>query len=106
MPTALRCTWCRRKRSGWPATTWGRVRGKEGLGSALLVGVAVVFVVWVMFRSAFLHKRYRDLAVFLRAAGGVSHGLDLYAIPDDRGLFYHSPPLLAILLIPLADPPG
>jgi hypothetical protein len=83
-----------------------RLTRKEWLGLALFVGLAVAFGAMVMFRSAFLHKRYTDLAVFLRAAWAVSHGLDLYAITDDKGLFYHYPPLLAILLIPLADPPG
>ena len=39
-------------------------------------------------------------------AWAVGNGLDLYSITDDKGLFYHYPPLLAILLIPLADPPG
>jgi hypothetical protein len=84
----------------------GRLTRKEWLGIALFVGVAVAFGAVVMFRSAFLHKRYTDLAVFLRAAWAVRYGLDLYTITDDKGLFYHYPPLLAILLIPFADPPG
>jgi hypothetical protein len=83
-----------------------RLTRKEWLGILSFAGLAVAFGAAVMFRSAFLHKRYTDLAVFLRAAWAVSHGLDLYAITDDKGLFYHYPPLLAILLIPLADPPG
>jgi hypothetical protein len=84
----------------------GRWSRKEWQGIALIAGIALAFGAVVMFRSAFLHKRYSDLAVFLRAAWAVSQGLDLYAITDDKGLFYHYPPLLAILLIPLADPPG
>jgi hypothetical protein len=83
-----------------------RLTRKEWLGILSFAGLAVAFGAAVMFRSAFLHKRYTDLAVFLRAAWAVSQGLDLYAITDDKGLFYHYPPLLAILLIPLADPPG
>jgi len=83
-----------------------RLTRREWLGILTFVALAIAFGAVVMFRSAFLHKRYTDLAVFLRAAWAVSHGLDLYAITDDKGLFYHYPPLLAILLIPLADPPG
>ncbi len=33
-------------------------------------------------------------------------GADLYAVTDDNGFHYHYPPLFAILLAPLADPPA
>jgi hypothetical protein len=36
----------------------------------------------------------------------VRSGADLYGITDDKGLPYNYPPLLAILLTPLADAPG
>jgi hypothetical protein len=64
------------------------------------------FGVVVEVRGALLQKRMTDLAVFLRAAWAVRSGADLYAITDDKGLPYNYPPLLAILLTPLADPPA
>jgi hypothetical protein len=65
----------------------------------------LAFGVVVEIRGALLHKRMTDLAVFLRAAWAVRSGADLYGITDDKGLPYNYPPLLAILLTPLADPP-
>ncbi|HEX5270670.1 MAG TPA: glycosyltransferase family 87 protein [Gemmataceae bacterium] len=82
-----------------PLTSWQR----RGL---VLVGAAVVlFGAVVEFRSALLAHRAGDLGVFLRAAWAVRSGEDLYAITDNNGHHYHYPPLLAILLAPLADPP-
>jgi hypothetical protein len=46
-----------------------------------------------------------DLDVYLRAAWAVREGQDFYTITDDNGWHYHYPPLFAILLVPLADPP-
>jgi hypothetical protein len=59
----------------------------------------------VELRSAFLKRPMTDLQVYLRAAWAVRSGADLYQITDDNGWHYHYPPLLAILLAPLADPP-
>ncbi|MBV9125193.1 MAG: DUF2029 domain-containing protein, partial [Planctomycetes bacterium] len=72
----------------------------------LLVGL-VVFGGLVEFRSAFLHERKGDLGVFLRTAWAVRSGqADIYDITDDHGFHYLYPPLFAILLVPLADPPA
>lgn len=60
----------------------------------------------VELRSAFLQRRMTDLDVYLRAAWAVRSGADLYTITDDNGWHYHYPPLLAILLVPLADAPA
>src|SRR5437667_91445 len=46
-----------------------------------------------------------DLQVYLRAAGAVRTGNDLYRITDDSGMHYTYAPPFAILLVPLADPP-
>jgi hypothetical protein len=79
---------------------------RERLGLAAFALVLVAFVVPVEFRSAFLTHRKGDLNVFLRAAWAVRSGADLYAVTDDNGFHYCYPPLLAILLTPLADPPA
>jgi hypothetical protein len=73
---------------------------------ALLLSAALAFGVVVVVRGAFLQQRKTDLAVFLRAAWAIRSGADLYSITDDKGLLYHYPALLAILLAPLADPPA
>lgn len=75
------------------------------LGLFLLVLVLALFGALVEFRAAFLKRRMTDLDVYLRAAWAVRSGSDLYTITDDNDWHYHYPPLLAILLVPLADPP-
>ena len=50
------------------------------------------------------NNRWTDLTVLLRAARAVKQGEDLYKVTDAKGLHYHYPPLLAIMLMPLADP--
>ncbi len=60
----------------------------------------------VEFRSAFLTHRMGDLDCFLRAGWAVRTGGDLYAVTDNNGFHYNYPPLLAILVAPLADPPA
>src|SRR5690349_17879964 len=66
----------------------------------------LVFGGVVEFRSAFLRRHMTDLGVYLRAAWAVRSGEDLYDITDDNHWHYQYPPLFAILLVPLADPPS
>jgi hypothetical protein len=74
-------------------------------------GLAVLAVAFVLFgfvvegRSAFLTRHRTDLQVYLRAAWAVRAGADLYTVTDDNYWHYHYPPLFAILMTPLADPP-
>jgi hypothetical protein len=75
-------------------------------GLALFAAVIVLFGGLVVLRSAFLTQRMGDVGVFLRTAWAVRSGADIYQITDDNGHHYHYPPLLAILLVPLADPPA
>src|SRR5262245_32930332 len=76
-------------------------------GLLLLAAFFVVFGVLVEVRSAFMQRHMTDLQVYLRAAWAVRAGQDFYAVTDDNFWHYHYPPLLAILLTPLADaPPG
>src|SRR3954469_1566259 len=70
-----------------------------------LLALVVVFGVVVEVRSAFLKRRMGDLGCYLRAAWAVRTGGDLYDVPDDNTWHYNYPPLLAILMAPLADPP-
>jgi hypothetical protein len=66
----------------------------------------VLFGGLVEMRSAFLERRMTDLGVYLRAAWAVRTGADLYRVQDNNDWHYHYPPLFAILLVPLADPPA
>jgi hypothetical protein len=76
----------------------------------LLVGFwlgLVLFGALVEYRSAFMRRRMGDLGCYLRAAWAVrTGGSQLYHITDDNGWHYNYPPLFAILMAPLADPPG
>jgi hypothetical protein len=78
----------------------------QKVGLCLLLLLILVFGVWVEFRGAFLHLRMTDAGVYLRAAWAVRNGKDIYSITDDRGWHYVYPPLLAIAMTPLADPPA
>src|SRR5207302_3186104 len=74
-------------------------------GLALCIAAVVCFGVLVEVRSVYLKRRMGDLDVFLRTAWAVRTGEDIYTVTDDNGYHYHYPPLFAILLAPLADPP-
>ena len=66
----------------------------------------LAFGVLVEIRSAYMRRRMTDLNCYLRAAWAVRQGgADLYHVFDDNGWHYNYPPLFAILLTPLADPP-
>ncbi len=85
---------------------WEPVHRGEAVGLWLLLAVLVPFGVLVEYRSAFLKRRMTDLNCYLRAAWAVRQGgVDLYHVLDDNGWHYNYPPLYAILLTPLADPP-
>jgi hypothetical protein len=82
-----------------------RCRSLKSWGWVLCIAVAVLFGIVVEMRSAYLQRRMGDLSVFLRAAWAVRTGEDIYTTTDHNGYHYHYPPLFAILLVPLADPP-
>ncbi len=77
----------------------------ERRGLAVLLTLALLFGILVELRSAYLQRRMGDLGVFLRTAWAVRTGQDIYTVTDHNGYHYHYPPLFAILLTPLADPP-
>ena len=77
----------------------------ERLGLILFILVLVGFGWLVVFRSALADRRMGDVGCYLRAAWAVRTGHDLYDITCDNHWHYNYPPLLAILMAPLADPP-
>jgi hypothetical protein len=78
----------------------------EVVGLWLLLAVFLLFGVLVEYRSAFLRRRMTDLNCYLRAGWCVRQGgASLYHTSDDNGWHYNYPPLYAILMAPLADPP-
>lgn len=83
----------------WP-TRW------ERYGIWLLILVTIAFGGVTYHRSVLLHRRMGDLGVFLRAGWAARQGGEqLYTVSSNTGWHYVYPPLLAILLVPLADPP-
>jgi hypothetical protein len=77
----------------------------EKTGLVLLLIVAVAFGGLVVKRAAFMQRRMTDVDCYLRAAWAVRTGQDLYEILDPNDWHYNYPPLFAILMTPLADPP-
>ena len=74
---------------------------------ALLATGVLVFSGVVEMRSAFMQRRMTDADCYFRGAWAVRAGADLYQVLDDNQWHYNYPPLLAIVLTPLADaPPG
>jgi hypothetical protein len=85
--------------------TLDRLTCRDRVGLLLFLTLIVAFGVLVEYRSAFLRRRMGDLGCYLRAAWAVRTGHDLYEVMDDNLWHYNYPPLYAILLTPLADPP-
>ena len=70
--------------------------------------IAVAFIVFSLItvdREALQTWHKGDLGVYLRAAWAVRIGANPYHATDNHGWHYLYPPLLAVLLVPLADPP-
>ncbi len=87
-------------------TSSGPLSKLHVIGLSLLLLTIILFGVMVEFRGAFLKTRMTDIGPYLRAAWAVRTGGDMYKITDDRGWHYVYPPLFAILMTPLADPPN
>ena len=76
-------------------------------GRAVLVALVLAvigFGALVVKRSAFSDKPRTDAVVFFRAAWAIRAGEDIYQVTANWW-HYHYPPLFAILMTPLADPP-
>ncbi len=90
---------------GVPALS-GKLSRWERWSLVVFFLLIIAFGVLVELRSAFLSRRMGDLDVFLRTAWAVRAGEDIYKVTDDNHYHYHYPPLFAILITPLADPPA
>jgi hypothetical protein len=86
--------------------SFSRLTGWDRLGIGAFFLVLAAFGAVVELRTTFLSRRMGDLNCFLRTAWAVRAGVDIYDIPDDCGWHYNYPPLLAIVLTPLADAPA
>jgi hypothetical protein len=82
-----------------------RLPAIERFAIALLLVAIVAFGTLTLMRSAYLTHRHTDADVYFRAAWAAHTGGDIYDATDTNGWHYHYPPLLATLMIPLADPP-
>jgi hypothetical protein len=71
----------------------------------VLAAVFIGFYLYTLNGTAIHQPRKGDLGVYLRAAWAAREGTSLYQITDHHGWHYLYPPLLATLMIPLADPP-
>jgi hypothetical protein len=86
-------------------------RAQQPLSGWLKIGTIAFFLFMLAFgglverRSALMERRMGDLDVFLRAAWAVRNDADLYGVSSENGWHYIYPPLYAIVLTPLADPP-
>ncbi len=90
--------------NGKPASA-GR---RERLGwwmFAALAGFFVVFFAYTLYNTAISSHRKGDLDVYLKAAWAARTGGSLYQITDGHGWHYLYPPLMASLLVPLANAP-
>ncbi len=75
------------------------------LGAGLTV-FAILFGAIVFFKSVMLKRPQGDLGCFCRAGWAIREGgAPLYHVICNTGWHYNYPPVFAILMVPLADPP-
>lgn len=72
---------------------------------ALLGVLMIAFGGVTLMRSAYMERRMTDAGVYFRAGWALRVGLDPYAVRDNNWWTYLYPPPLAIVAMPLADPP-
>ena len=77
----------------------------ESLIVVFLFFFLLFFADVVQIRSAFLSRVMGDADVFFRAGWAAKVGKSIYEVTDPNGWHYNYPPLFAITMIPLADPP-
>jgi hypothetical protein len=86
-------------------------KDKVGLNGFETVLVSILFFFLLFFadivqiRSAFLTRVMGDADCFFRAGWAAKVGKSIYEVTDPNGWHYNYPPLFAIAMIPLADPP-
>jgi hypothetical protein len=82
-----------------------RLKRWEKIFTGGLLVVLVLFGILVEYRSAFLRRRMGDLGCYLRASWALRADVSIYDVVEDNLWHYNYPPLYAILLYPLGDPP-
>jgi len=65
----------------------------------------IAFGAIVELRGAFQNSRKTDAGVFFRAGWAVRADKEIYEVSDNNGWHFVYPPVLAILMAPLSDPP-
>src|SRR3954447_21646504 len=84
-----------------------RLSRRERVALACFLVLFALFGLAVEKRSAFMRRRMCDVGCYLRAGWSArSGGRHLYDQIDDNGWHYSYPPLFALLIMPLADPPA
>lgn len=83
----------------------GPLTRAQRVGLGVLVVLLSVLGCMVVMRSALMSRRMGDYDCFTRAGWAIRTGHDIYDVTDDNGFHYNYPPLFAILMAPLADPP-
>jgi len=73
---------------------------------AILLSLFVLLGVYVEIRSARLSRRMGDFGCYVRGAWAVWSGARLYDVVDNNGWHFNYPPFLAIMFVPMADPPA
>jgi hypothetical protein len=86
-------------------SAWSRLSPWQRRSLGVVLALVLSFGVLIEIRSAYSRERKTDLSIYLRAAWAVRAGEDPYEFMTERACHYNYPPLLAILLVPLADPP-
>lgn len=89
-----------------PADQAARLSAFERIAIVVACLAAVGFGALVVIRSAGQRERKTDLDVFCRAAWAIRAGQDPYTTWSDRAWNYIYPPLFAVAMTPLADPPS
>jgi hypothetical protein len=82
-----------------------RLTRRERLALLAFGLLVLAFGVVTEVRSTYLTTRKTDAGVYFRAAWAARTGHDLFAATDDNGWHYCYPPVFALALTPLADPP-
>ena len=72
---------------------------------AILFLFFLFFADLVQVRSAFLSRVMGDADVFFRAGWAVRAGKNIYEVSDPNNWHYNYPPMFAVLISPLGDPP-
>src|SRR5581483_5089624 len=94
----------RRRRTMTIAATRG-LSLTERLFLYCVAGLVAAFGILVELRSAGLSRRMGDLDCYLHGAWAARVGADMYAVTTENDWHYNYPPLYAVLLMPLAEPP-